>query len=278
MSKNDPNVSRKYNYLYKITNTVNGMEYIGVHRTDNLNDGYMGSGKLIRRAIAKYGEENFSKEILEYFNTYREALIKEKEIVTLEYANKNNTYNLREGGYGKCEWSDEWKKEFSQYKKNKWVNDEEYRGKMMTIIQSEERRKKISKTLTGKKRNNPQNKDPEKIRKTAETHRGMKRSEQAKKNMSEAAKNLPDDIKLKRSGRGMTYIYNTETEEVKRISKDEQLPDGWITGSGPKKSTKYKDMNKGSFFGYNIDTLQIKRFQKGESLPDNWVKGRPSKN
>lgn len=34
---NDPKINRKYNYLYKITNTINGKIYIGVHRTDKIN-------------------------------------------------------------------------------------------------------------------------------------------------------------------------------------------------------------------------------------------------
>lgn len=43
-----------YFYIYKITNNINGKYYIGQHGTEDLNDGYMGSGVKLQRAIAKY--------------------------------------------------------------------------------------------------------------------------------------------------------------------------------------------------------------------------------
>lgn len=45
--------------IYKITNKVTGKIYIGKHQTEDLNDGYMGSGKLLKRAQEKYGINSF---------------------------------------------------------------------------------------------------------------------------------------------------------------------------------------------------------------------------
>ena len=46
-------------FIYKTINITNDKFYIGVHKTDDLNDGYIGSGKYLNRAIAKYGIEKF---------------------------------------------------------------------------------------------------------------------------------------------------------------------------------------------------------------------------
>jgi len=90
----------KYNYVYKITNLINNKIYIGVHGTDNIDDGYMGSGSALKNAKNKYGIENFKKEILRECDTYTEALKYEKELVTLEFCNERTNYNLQEGGIG----------------------------------------------------------------------------------------------------------------------------------------------------------------------------------
>lgn len=84
--------------LYKITNLLNNKIYIGIHKTNNDNDGYMGSGKLIKFAIKKYGIVNFKKEIIHRFTSLDEARAKEKEIVDEEYILSNNTYNISIGG------------------------------------------------------------------------------------------------------------------------------------------------------------------------------------
>ena len=91
-------MEKKYNYLYKITNLINGKFYYGIHSTDNLNDGYMGSGKILHEAYKKHGIENFQKEILEFRDTREEISDLEKEIVTIDLVNNPNCYNIRLGG------------------------------------------------------------------------------------------------------------------------------------------------------------------------------------
>jgi hypothetical protein len=89
-----------YYYLYKITNLLNNKFYIGIHSTENLEDGYFGSGRALKQAISKHGKHNFKKEILEYFNSYEEVSAREKEIVNEEFVKSQKTYNLNIGGYG----------------------------------------------------------------------------------------------------------------------------------------------------------------------------------
>lgn len=90
----------KYHYFYKITNLLNGYYYYGVHNTNNLEDGYMGSGKKLQLAFKEFGIENFNKEILKFFNTDKEAFLYESKIVTEELINDESCYNLNNGGNG----------------------------------------------------------------------------------------------------------------------------------------------------------------------------------
>lgn len=87
-------------YLYQITNKVNGKVYVGVHKTNRLDDGYMGSGKVLRRAFTKHGAENFEKVILETFDSAAAMYAREKEVVDDEFLKREDTYNLRRGGTG----------------------------------------------------------------------------------------------------------------------------------------------------------------------------------
>ncbi len=83
--------------IYRITNLINGKFYIGKHQTKDLNDGYMGSGRLLKQAVKKYGLDNFHKEILHVVQTEKEMDILEKILVVPD---QEINYNLCEGGKG----------------------------------------------------------------------------------------------------------------------------------------------------------------------------------
>lgn len=92
---------KMYRFIYITTNLINKKKYIGQHTTDNLNDGYLGSGKLLHRAIEKYGIENFKREIVVYADS-----VKELDKLEMQYIEKfnacssNDYYNIHVGGSG----------------------------------------------------------------------------------------------------------------------------------------------------------------------------------
>lgn len=89
-----------YYFIYETTNLINDKKYIGVHKTTDINDGYLGSGIAFKRALKKYGKENFNRIIIQFFDSYEETLAKEKQLVTKEWIEEKTNYNLKEGGYG----------------------------------------------------------------------------------------------------------------------------------------------------------------------------------
>lgn len=91
---------KKYHFIYKTTNLLSGKYYIGMHSTDDLNDGYMGSGKRLRYSINKYGKENHKVEIIEFFEDRKQLAAREKEVVNLNEIAKDECMNLMPGGKG----------------------------------------------------------------------------------------------------------------------------------------------------------------------------------
>lgn len=86
-------------FVYQITNLLNGKIYVGAHKGEP-DDGYMGSGNMIMRAIRKHGVDNFRKDILLECETQEQMYLEEARIVTKEFIKREDTYNLTLGGYG----------------------------------------------------------------------------------------------------------------------------------------------------------------------------------
>ncbi len=90
---------RRYHYIYKITRD-DGRYYIGLHSTDDLDDGYFGSGKRITRSIKKHGLDRHKKEILEFHTSRKEVKDREKEIITEDLRADPMCMNIAPGGGG----------------------------------------------------------------------------------------------------------------------------------------------------------------------------------
>ena len=107
----------KQHFIYMTTNNVNGKRYIGKHYGYS-DDGYLGSGFALQRAIEKYGKEHFSREILEYNDNDDINNEREKYYIALYNATQNPLfYNIHEGGKGgntTAGWSEERREQFKR--------------------------------------------------------------------------------------------------------------------------------------------------------------------
>lgn len=147
--------------IYKTTNTINGKYYTGCHQTDNLDDGYLGSGKYLKHAIQKYGRTNFKFEILHSVSSKEEMFELERIIVNEELVNDLMSYNLKLGGSGgnpgivgafKGKIHTEETKEKIRQASLKQVTSDEKRRKLSinSGMKNKDIAKKVSITLTGR--------------------------------------------------------------------------------------------------------------------------------
>ena len=110
--------------IYKTINLINNKTYIGMHATNDLNDGYLGSGLAMKRAIKKHGKQNFIREILEFCLSYDELIEREKVYVNEEWISLEDNYNLKTGGQSSGLLSEESKIKISNTLKEKYNSGE----------------------------------------------------------------------------------------------------------------------------------------------------------
>jgi hypothetical protein len=221
-------------YIYQIKNKLNGKIYIGVHKTTDIDDGYMGSGSIICSAIEKYGIENFEKTILETFKNSKEMFEREKEIVTEEFLTRSDVYNLRRGGSGGFDYINKKGLQKLARKKSNKTMSEKYGdnflsqiGKKGTEVQrkngqlekSIERLKKYPGFKTYQQKNNAHN---------------AANSQEAKLKRKETFKKIGHSQGEKNSQHDTIWI--TNNFENKKIKKSDIIPEGWKKGRVIKKS------------------------------------------
>lgn len=215
-------------YLYEIRNNLNGKIYVGVHKTKDMNDGYMGSGKIIRSAIGKHGIANFSKVILETFDNAESMYAREAEVVTDEFLLREDVYNIRRGGHGGFDHIN--KNEELRIAKNK--KSREKSDETMSNELGENWRKIIGQ-LGGQNARTDEAKNKRKLTREAN---GTK-SDASPMNTKQANEKRLVAFRLnghqqgeKNSQFGTMWICNLELRENKKIKSNEQIPEGWIKG------------------------------------------------
>jgi hypothetical protein len=241
---------KKFHFIYVTTNLVNGKQYVGDHSTNNLDDGYLGSGRpIFEEAKNKYGKKNFKKEILEFFDTKEDAFNAQEKYIKKFNTLIPNGYNISPtGGLGVSgcfskEWLIENGKKISKANKGRKLSKEhkqkisnslsgkpkskehiknllnKNKGKKHTKEQNEEHSKKMSGSGNpnfGKKKSN------EVIEKIRNSNINKKRSKETRDKQANAKKGKP--------GNNRNKMWITNGSKNKMINYNENIPENWKRG------------------------------------------------
>ena len=204
--------------IYKITNTVNQKSYIGktIHDAEKtrIRQHLNGWGnKPIKKDIDEYGEDVFTFEILhDGISPEFLAALETEEIA--KHDSFHNGYNENSGGGGVVSLSDEHRRKVSEAltgEKNPMYGRTGEKHPFFGRKHSDETKQKMSE-------NSAMNR-PETRQKVSEATKGKKRSDETRRNISEARKrpeyypareffcSLPSDIELKEKRRMLFRKY-----------------------------------------------------------------------
>ncbi len=209
-----------YHFLYKTTCIITKKYYIGVHSTPNLEDGYLGSGKLLKESVEQYGKNNHVREIINFFNSSKEKFLAEKEYITHNMLLDSNCMNMCYGGDGGIKHEEHGKKFAINGSKsfvNKLKNNPEFAKYYSNKIRENvinQPRGFIKKRLNGEILPNHwigRKHKPETIEKQKQTYK--------KSGHAQGEKN---------SQYGSMWI--TDGINNKKIKKEDQIPIGWSKG------------------------------------------------
>lgn len=116
-------------FVYETTNLINGKKYRGAHSCKCENCEYLGSGKLLLKAISKYGKDSFERKILIECDSPEQMFKEEYLLVDESWVKRKDTYNVKVGGVGgwdyindlKLSWNETRRKSHSESLKLKYA-------------------------------------------------------------------------------------------------------------------------------------------------------------
>lgn len=260
-------MNKLYAIVYETKCIPTGKIYVGVHGQKNSPfdfDGYLGSGKLLKHAIKKYGEDSFVRRTLFVYDDYEEARKKEQEIVNLDFILRDDTLNISIGGTGgntTAGYTEEEKAELHKRHKES-VKKRDYTSRF-----TPEYRKLLS--VKAKKR-------IKKLPHTIPNNRGRKHVGVGLKNIIEASR--------KKKGK---HIWITNGEISVHFNVDDCIPVGWRRGRGKdckrfekhSEDSKLKIANNPNIRGVKCFTNGEKniKLRENETVPDGYYPGMTQK-
>ena len=187
-----------------------------MHSTDNLEDGYLGSGKRLWYSLKKHGRENHVCEVLEFLPNRKDLASRENEIVNEELLEKDLCMNLKVGGEGGQGFISE-----EQQARRSAAG-----GKKAAIVLKELRK-------------NPEWVENKRAAQSRGIVKAMKEGRHTPPSFAGKSHSAETILKMKASKKGhgvgstnsqFGKCWITNDTESKRIMKGDQIPEGWRLG------------------------------------------------
>lgn len=214
----------KYHILYCTTNLISNKIYVGVHSTDNLEDGYLGSGTDLRIDIDKYGAENFKSEILDFYDSREEALRAERALVDENFVLDETTYNLNLGGNGSFYYINS----NMSFQERQKISKLATTARLMKLRTDPEFRKSYLENMS-KGLRLKWSTCGYRVNLGNDHFLGKKHSEETKAKMRDA-KRLNPPAGSKNSQFGTCWAFSEELKVTRKFKSAEEIPEGWIRG------------------------------------------------
>ena len=171
-----------YGFIYITTNMINGKKYLGQRKFHRNWQEYLGSGTALKRAIKKYGKENFERNIVCICCSLEELNQAEYNLsVFLNVVESPDWYNLKYGGGSMMGYSPslETRKKISRANKGRPAPNK-------GIPMSEEAKRKQREAQSGEKSSWYGKKHTDETKqKIREKHIGTQASQETKSKMSQ---------------------------------------------------------------------------------------------
>ena len=213
---------KPYYIIYQVTNSINDKIYIGCHKTEKIDDDYMGSGKYLNNAKNKHGIENFNKEILHVFDNSDEMFKMESELVNEEFIARTDTYNLRLGGFGGWE----------------YINNNRAHQEYIDLARAGGLAKATARLLNPDRFKESDRKSSIRMKNYHASGVHKYDNFKGKKHKQETKEKIGNANSLHQSGTGNSqygtcWIYNIDLKNSKKIKKEDiqqWLDEGWLSG------------------------------------------------